>query len=961
MADAGALQSRLERHFANLSRQRSAGVVFALESGLTPDEIDEVRDVVRQTVALRRQRDANWLVWVVHAAEVAYDFAGDEYWPRLRRATPGWEPSLRPWLRATYQRFSREYGGPQPTGAWARAFSIICWPITNAVLPTDLQRHLARAMYTARHGLAARLGDVTTLGEYIAANSWEGSDRFAQLKEQPVLLGQIARALLPPQDESDTLLLPSTLHRIAVDLERHREAATWLRGARRSADSQRFRPRGVSHRHLPEPEPIETARVRAAARLSRPRLVLRASRDDKAAADLWLALPNLSSVASASDEVRAALAASRCSVPGSDKPVAPGRLLFDSQLMRLSRWPEPGAALLRLNGLAAGLEAALLDEWAAPDPPALFVRRADQSATLMSGYQVACGKTYFVATSKLVGGFPAVPTTFDGIHLHCLDLPNEWSRELARDVRAIGLGLVHGSDIWPAGVPPVFWDGSSAEWLSGDLPMLGIRSDHGLRSVELAVDGEKPISKDGISPGDIVYVELPELGLGIHKATLREFPQGGSATETVLWLTVREPSAVVDVVGPVRMWVEPHSRSLDELWASQCSVVLAGPSSKADLTVELAVNAVLPPLGVWTSEIDVPLDASQWRSLWRDEITQSEEVTEAYDQSRFCRVEVNAHRYGKYGLEFERNLPVLRWRLSRESATVQLRLTDDSDDDLQTRVGYASFGDPLAQFLPVEMDIEGETSADPGGGLYVATNGPNSSLIIAPTGTRRLRGFDQLDAHPTVAKVDRSEGGLLAALERLSIWCRAPLPAFPVERFRRAQAVRAIHRNVVGAIGGAAWATAEQSFTDADDDRERGYWLERLRQQLKHPKESRSSQVTNWLVREAPEALMLPTKRRVELFAEALQHAPMSLNPSWPRVVQRHGEQTVTWVAEWLLRLATDPAVEAWAGSDTSCGAALALEVPNLVKVARYLGLASDSLSYSPGYPPLFDFWVWDA
>ena len=316
-------QDRLHSHFSALHPRRTAGrALFALEHDLDQVEIGAVRQVISEGVSSPKERSSHWLLWVVHATEVAYAYAGDEYWQSFERQTPGWDNGVRPWIRTIFQDFNRQYGGPRPTGSWSDWFTIISWPITNAVLPADLQRHLARALYLARDGLAARLSSLEELGRYVAASGWEGSDRFAQLKEQPLLLGQIALALLRPRELTDALLLPTSLQRIAHDLEAERSAASWLRGARGTVERTSIRLSGV--RRVGEVAPSEPfeEQVRSAARLASPRLALRV---DRSGSGLWnaiLRLPNLSPIAAVSPGVREALLTSRCWAPAADRPIA---------------------------------------------------------------------------------------------------------------------------------------------------------------------------------------------------------------------------------------------------------------------------------------------------------------------------------------------------------------------------------------------------------------------------------------------------------------------------------------------------------------------------------------------------------------------------------------------------------------------------------------------------------------
>src|SRR5690606_26148673 len=105
------------------------------------------------------------------------------------------------------------------------------------------QRQLARILYDLRHSFDSDLlASPEQLGKSIAARSWNASSRFQNLAEDPLLVGQIAAALLI-EDESGSrsLLLPLTLRRIAEDLNRERLAREWLRGARRIAHRAQMR------------------------------------------------------------------------------------------------------------------------------------------------------------------------------------------------------------------------------------------------------------------------------------------------------------------------------------------------------------------------------------------------------------------------------------------------------------------------------------------------------------------------------------------------------------------------------------------------------------------------------------------------------------------------------------------------------------------------------------------------
>ena len=138
--DLAAWQRRLQEHFGDLRRRRSATVgdkpIFGLEHGLDPNDVESLQRDIRSHIAELPPSNEHPLPWVVYASEIGYQYFGDEYWQTFEESTPGWDVfGERDWLRKSFQKFGDLYGGAKPLGPWANHFSIICWPITHAILP----------------------------------------------------------------------------------------------------------------------------------------------------------------------------------------------------------------------------------------------------------------------------------------------------------------------------------------------------------------------------------------------------------------------------------------------------------------------------------------------------------------------------------------------------------------------------------------------------------------------------------------------------------------------------------------------------------------------------------------------------------------------------------------------------------------------------------------------------------
>src|SRR5215813_10361078 len=100
-------QECLERHFESLASTRadSGFPIFALEHGLTDQELDAISGVLRSRLRARLPLSPHWLLWVIYATERGYSYAGDEYWPSFEKQTPEWESNDRDWIKPWFSKF----------------------------------------------------------------------------------------------------------------------------------------------------------------------------------------------------------------------------------------------------------------------------------------------------------------------------------------------------------------------------------------------------------------------------------------------------------------------------------------------------------------------------------------------------------------------------------------------------------------------------------------------------------------------------------------------------------------------------------------------------------------------------------------------------------------------------------------------------------------------------------------
>ncbi len=957
-------QVQLAAHFGALAGRRASGrAVFGLEHGLEPRAFDEVESLVRRHVRSVTERRNHWLLWIVYASELGYRYAGDEYWQTFGRETPGWDDGSRGWIREIFRKFHKEFGGPKPTGAWAETFTIIAWPITNALLPTDLQRHLARALYEARSGLVHHLQDPEDLGRFIADNTWHGSDRFDKLTQQPLLLGQIALALLRPRAVGDEMLLRSTLQRVAQDLEKQREAAAWLKGARRSVEQPTIRTGGRAFvRAAPEPATV-VERVRAFAKTSAPRVFLRQEDDGGRRWGVRLRLPYVGPLVEMSPDVRSAVMGSRCWAPAAGAPIARGRLLRESQELPLVRWPKPREPLIRFQDLSEGLEAALLDEWAMADAPWLFGVRNDGTAVELKTLQVRPGRVYIFAsnTRRPVddGRFPLLETACEGVSLRRLDVPKALTPDWIEFLRSLRLQPTRTVVVWPAGFVPAEWDGESrAQWLSSDLAMLGIRADHPVEELWCELEGVGSVTLQRLQPGSTSFLEVPALPAGSYTLRIVERNREAEQARSAITIEIRMPRlARPEQAGPLMVWVEPYSTSLEELWEGAIAICAAGMTQRhGRCTVTLAERPGGNPLAqVTATNVRFPMSAEDWRTLFRSQLQSANRMESAYDEARWAQVVLEAGGYSRYALEFDRQLSPVRWRLRDDRGSYVLELRDDTESGHAPRAQYAAFHEP-DRWMPVAVNgWHAQVRAASDGGVYDARIGKRGATVIVPPSTRTLHSFQALSLKPRLSPRPRRAEALADLVETTQLWAAARLPGNVLARAWRSQVVRQLQNDLFSLLCGRVWRHAEVALRRDRSDAA----YDRIQRMVVQTADDRRT-VAGSLVAHPSRICSLPVEERIEYFGMVTQKGAEFAGSGWRRLAHRHGSATADWMAEFCLRAASDVHLAAWAADSLEDALDVLISWPLPARTARCLVLSSIvGTDRAFDFPPLFSGWDW--
>jgi tetratricopeptide (TPR) repeat protein len=937
------LHERLEAHFAHLNERRSdfggGAPIFALEHGLSEAELALLRAEVCGAVRSRELLRDSWLPFVVYAAEIGYEYSGDEYWQTFETRTPHWaENGDRYYIRRKFREFRDQFRGAEPTGTWAMQFSIICWPITHAVLPTDLQRHLARLLFEYRRALTSELlDDPLELGKRLAARSWQTSSRFQNFAQNINLLGQVAVALLVGEETDSPYLLRSTLRRIVADISKEQEAWRLLRGAKSSAIQVRIRglqrgdggarDRGASG---------TTPRLPSAAD---PEISLR----NEGAWAAYLDVPDLSVLAERLPGVHEEASRLRARVRGfAGPPLATGQLLHPGRQLKLSDWPSGGRPLIQLENGSDAVNSLLADQCVlSPGPVWVFRIRDSGQAGEVRGKFIRPGHRYVLFSQEpLPEGLPPwIATTASGtagVYAYTVSVPDILASDELASLRSAGLGTVTDVEIWPAGLIPAVWDGEGeAEWLAGETPILAVSSSRDISKCILTLDDE-PFLLDWPSTEQALFIWFPDLEVGSHSLHVSLLPSEHeqAVAEGTFNLIIRSPSTRPST-GSFReglmLLATPVNPTLTEIWDGKAMLEILGPPG-AHLSIEMTLadssKRVLTRRRIGAA---LPIDSPRWAAL-ANNFRQDHDIRRFYEEAESSVISVSHPKLGVVSLRCEREFAPLRWAPGRDAGTSYIRLVNNTEGTVAIDVSEFAFPD---RPRPLEMDADSRVHW-PAGGLVTARADTSTTSIVLPPDVRDFSDLERLNVR-RLSNGPRSSDEVRRLIGVASKWSSASVPANLFAWTGRVNVESAIIRQLAGLIGGHRWASLEERARDSEDIRtsdleaalsNEPYWRTLAKELL---------QALNGLILLSPE-------KRIQPFADLLA-----------RHVRRGGVyQRDLRLAEFLLRLASSPASLARIPeAEMKSAIDQVLASPILLRSARFVVLAIDATEAGGS-------WVWE-
>ncbi|WP_212521035.1 hypothetical protein [Actinospica acidithermotolerans] len=792
-----------------------ASPVFALEHDLGQSDIELLFDSVRAAVArgLGIRYRASWLPYVVYAAESGYNYTGGEYWPTFERATPGWHSDHRDYIKRWYQKFADEYGGAVPTGAFATNFTIIAWPLTNAVLPKYLQRQLAELLYDFRGGLSSTLlDDPDELGTSLAVRAHSYSDRFQIFCQNTALLGQVAAALLSGENEESPYLVKSTLQRLLEGLSRERQSRQWLISAQHAASRIRavgFGPRtsvtGIPkrERHLP------TA--------TDPKFFLRFF---EGAWNPFASLPDLTPLSKSDPRVYNELKSLRGKVTGGSRPVPIGALVFGGQEITFSSWPDASKPFVQLDRSTVA-NAILAEKCVMTSGPYWLYRREDFGLAIeVKGRSLRPGHDYILVCEDTqepptLSWIEPVPLRVSGATAYRLNVPAQLTETDTMALITYGLSVHSKIFVRPAGMVASSWDGEgTVEWLAGEPAIIAIRSEFTAVHCLAYVNGNPHLIPWPEGQAELIF-SLDGLDIGTHdlRVTLlgvNEQP----LTQGSLAITIRDPQIRPQTATAgegIRMLASPARPALAEIWDDRASITVSGPTDiDADLLVILRGDDGSKLVEI-EQKIRLPIDHKHW-AMYVKNLRNSRHFNDFYDEAESCEIVVRRDGIGMASLAAERGFQPIRWRfLKKHDGSSYARLIDRTDQG-RTRIEYFKVSSPLtASLCEVSATVELISS----GGLLRAKSDQLEAVSLAPTNPNDLMMTG--GARPYIPHVGKSVAGVMKLVDAHRLWAGAELPADPFAVYHQHSVLEAITRANAMELCGRYWAAVEHQLEKAEE------------------------------------------------------------------------------------------------------------------------------------------------
>lgn len=782
------LQQHLAARFEALQAARSESVYF-VEHGLDAVELTSLWAVVREHLVQRSLEHTSWSVaplpLLVATTEVGYQYRGPgtDFWPLLEQELgTGLTHSARGRIRDLFEAASNRYRGARPADSqWARAFHLIAWPITHALLPVEFHRPLASALTRIRESV--RDLDDATLYATVRHAIRQPTARFETWLADAELVTAMVRHLLGDPAHG---LSASILERIGADLSADDVARRDVATARRVQKSVAPRQAESTRIDLPSVDGVLLLR-RVGAKLL-----------------LMGQIPRFD--AGVEPAIRRDLRVRRYAPQlwGVSSRVPSEQLLSGVPFtIDLPRAPEAGTPLLPdLESLLVSDEHKDLLRSISLDlaPPLIFARNSEGDiANQVSGVELSVARPYWLLVSPGAAadfkGFPRIGEVGPYVAVE-LD-PVETSA--ADELKRLGYRISRNVSVALVGAPPLELTARVPCFQVGDplfvVPQVGA-------SGEMLVDseGQEVVVKDAavkivVQPGEHRLVVFMDGAKGYREFRFRGEQQRQVNRPQICWVDLQAPELTVEAL--LSRKISLRVEALVPLEGLELTLQLSAARRTVSVSTPLQT---LPQTIAGTEEV--------WARLLEDDV-----VPLVHSDPR-PTLQISVGTLITRSFDLDRRVRSCWWERSSNQIILRSELGD-------IEFGTVGASDPAANPAAIPPEAWDDAVLHAPIGIDAATFGPSalfSTLCVAPK---------RLSLSPPRAKVPllrrgrmgakMGELGLEPLLEAYLRWAVAESTS-PVAELRRRQTTTLLERWASELTCGPEWAQREQELRSASSD-----------------------------------------------------------------------------------------------------------------------------------------------
>lgn len=798
----GGAQKQLEERFGALAAARAEqGLpVYAIEHGLTTDQLTSLRAVASTSIRLGSPSSDHWLVWAVLGAEAGYGYGGDEFWPALDVRDGEWRSNEdRRRLRTFYQRFAKAFRGPVPVGRWADHFSIIAWPISHSILPRYLQVAFAKHLYEVRHELAeVAHTDSSAIGRLLFKRYYGTSSRVRDFLQQIDLTSQIVIALRDEEVVGAVQRIePATLRRIVGDLEKHGDARAYLSDTRKLIRSAHVRLAAQL-----QPAAQQGADGSGASGVTSSRFRLAAKRNTEGAYTLGLRYPDFSAIFRAAGIGKNELTGQQIKFSGDGTRTFPASNLqtLSGSERRLDHFPKRDEALVTPLDLS-GILARVLAPVAYLEERSTWVLRRQASGLFSEvlGAHVRAGEDYLILRRTPVPsdkaaliGMASAELSASGVIAYKVNTPARLTEALRAAFQSIGVGSRVGITIQAAGLGPRLSDSVPA-WLSTEPVILAVSSDNDIQTATLDLDGG-PAQRIKLD-GPVALVHLTELSLGRHAVTVTAGNGPNSFTAERFEFEIVTPapwSTDVSRTAGFRLILEPDNATLEQLVSRRAKLHAFGPQGRTiqwsvrtyDAAGHAKSNGSLGNSRIGEAAASLEAVIEKLREKYSDEI----------DEANHVEIIASLDELGRQARSFPHVVDPLRWKFDPRTQTVRLIDETDHTEPLSV-VAYALSKPATVTKFDSAQALAGFSPEPPGALLIAKFNSMRPAILVSTHEAAPIRDLAELGLAQNIELPSSSGESVARLIKALRRWRKAK-PVGYLALVRRDSTVEAIEGKI---------------------------------------------------------------------------------------------------------------------------------------------------------------------